>query len=76
MRHVLESIREWCYPAAEEMPNDPVARCDWYARRLLLIANATRCAKATECSQLTEMPCALRRALGDGHELDCCGASY
>ena len=59
MRYVLESIREWCYPEAEEMPNDPVARCEWYARRLLLIANATRCAKAEKCFACTDgdMPC-------------------
>jgi hypothetical protein len=62
MRHVLESIREWFYPAADEMPNDPVARCEWYARRLLLIANATRtrCAKAEKCLAYTGgmgLPC-------------------
>lgn len=36
----LESIRDWCYPDAGRMPDDPVARCEWYARRLMLIANA------------------------------------
>ena len=46
---VLQSVRDWCYPNAEEIPNDPLARCEWYSRRLLLVANAARAAisKAT-----------------------------
>lgn len=42
----IESIQEWCYPDAIEMPNDANARLEWYARRLLLIANAARAAIA------------------------------
>jgi len=38
----LESVNEWCFPDKSEMPADLQARCDWYQRRLCLIANATR----------------------------------
>jgi hypothetical protein len=40
----FESISEWCFPTAAEMPNDAQARCEWYARQLVLIANAARSA--------------------------------
>lgn len=35
---------KWCFPDASEMPDEPVARCEWYAQRLLLISNASRAA--------------------------------
>lgn len=40
----LHSIIDWCYPAAIEMPSNEATRCVWYARRLMLIANAARAA--------------------------------
>jgi hypothetical protein len=36
----LESIRDWCYPEACQLPDNPEARNMVYARRLGLIANA------------------------------------
>jgi hypothetical protein len=42
----MESIHAWCYPEAETMPADALARCEWYARRLSLIANAATSAIA------------------------------
>ena len=36
----LESIREWCYPEACQLPDNPEARNMVYARRLGLISNA------------------------------------
>jgi hypothetical protein len=40
----LEDIHAHCFPDAVEIPNDAQARCEWYARRLLVIANAARTA--------------------------------
>lgn len=37
---MIKSIIDWCFPSPEEMPTDSDARCEWYARRLLVIANA------------------------------------
>jgi hypothetical protein len=42
----LQSIKDWCFPAPVEMPDDSDARCEWYARRLLIIANASTAALA------------------------------
>jgi len=35
----LEDIIDHCFPEAVEMPDDASARCDWYARRLMQVAN-------------------------------------
>lgn len=40
----LQDIHSACFPDAVELPSDPSARCEWYARRLLVIANAARTA--------------------------------
>jgi len=42
--YALMSIDEWCYPDASTIPNEKFARLEWYARRLLLIANAAKSA--------------------------------
>ena len=42
--YALTSIDYWCYPDASTMPNDKVARLEWYARRLVVIANAAKSA--------------------------------
>ena len=36
----LESIREWCYPEACQLPDNPEARNMVYARRLHAISQA------------------------------------
>lgn len=38
------SINCWSYPDASTMPNDKQARLEWYARRLVVIANAAKAA--------------------------------
>ena len=38
----LQDIHSSCFPDSVELPADAQARCEWYARRLLGIANAAR----------------------------------
>jgi hypothetical protein len=38
MAEALKSIQEWSRDS-HDMPQDPLARCEWYARRLMLISN-------------------------------------